>query len=179
MSKIKFLIIIVILVLLGSGCFLWYKSAHNTSSIKTVNVPTNSKSNKSTVGGGTSTSPSNSSGSASTTQNNTPINQPTGTPPQSPSGEFVSNHNPGANGSPNTEESVCNVQPGVSCVISFTQGNVTKSLNPQVAGSSDSVSWSWSPSSIGLTSGSWKVTATASFDGYSSTTQDGVLLNVQ
>jgi cytoskeletal protein RodZ len=184
-GKIKFLVIIVVLVLLGGGCFWWYKSAHNnsnTSSTKVVNVPTNPNSRKSTTGGGASTSPSNSSGSSSassTSQTNTLNNQLTGTPPQSPSGEFVSNHNPGANGSPDTEESVCNVQPGVACVISFTLGNVTKSLNSQVAGSSNSVSWSWSPSSIGLTSGSWKVIATASLNGYSSTTQDGELLNVQ
>jgi hypothetical protein len=99
-----------------------------------------------------------------------------------PFGTFVSNHKPGQNGAPTSEQSICNTTPGASCFIQFTNGSVVKILAPQVAGSDGSTFWSWDSkdaSSIGLTPGSWKVSAVASLNGQTKTSDDSIPLEIQ
>jgi len=181
-GRTKPLLAILILVLIGGGIFFWYRHVNHKKIevVSATTVNTSNNSDKNATGGNVSNPPStSSSNNSSKGQTTSTGNQTTGNTPQPPSGNFVSNHEPGANGSPEEEQSVCNVRSGVTCSLSFTKGNVTKSLNAQVASSTGSVSWDWTPSSIGLTTGSWTITATASLDGYSSSTQDKILLEVQ
>ena len=97
-----------------------------------------------------------------------------------PTGNFVSNHHPGENGSPTTETSVCTTTPGASCKVSFTKDDVTKSLDAQTTDRGGSAYWSnWKPADLGLTSGSWQVQAIATLNGQTKTADDATALVVQ
>lgn len=95
-----------------------------------------------------------------------------------PNGQFVSNHRPGQDGSPTSEQSVCNTTPGATCSIQFTSNGVTKSLSAKVADAGGSAYWNWSLKDIGLTSGSWAVSATATLGSKSLTAKDAMNLEV-
>jgi hypothetical protein len=148
-----------------------------------------------TKGGGSSfnqkgQTPSSNNNSTNNTQtspspnNNNPVNtSPAGNTSSSylisPWGNFVSNHNPGQNGTPTTETSVCNTTQGASCYISFSNGSVVESLPSQVTDASGATFWNnWSISNLGLTSGSWKITATATLKGQTKTSSDSMELVV-
>lgn len=99
-----------------------------------------------------------------------------------PYGTFVSNHNPGKDGSPTSEQSVCNTNPAAICYIKFTKDGITKTLQPQAADSSGVVYWSWDVNNakdIGLTAGSWQVSAIASLNGQTKSSDDVVPLEIQ
>ena len=94
-----------------------------------------------------------------------------------PSGNFVSAHKNVPVSS--VLSSVCNTTPGANCVITFTKGNMTKSLPKKVADQSGAAFWdSWSLSDIGLTSGTWAVAAIATLDNNSKTVSDALELTV-
>lgn len=96
-----------------------------------------------------------------------------------PFGTLVSNHKPGQNGSPLEEGSVCNTTPGASCSITFTKDGVTKSLPAKTADGAGAAYWSsWTPQSVGLTSGSWMVSAVATLGQQSASTQDTLALEI-
>lgn len=102
--------------------------------------------------------------------------QPTpGTPPKTPVGNFVSSHYAGLG---DTEQSTCNTTPGANCTITFTKDGVAKSLPIKKADGEGSVIWVWKPSDIGLTVGSWKVTAVASVGDQQTTAEDAIALEV-
>ena|SRR5579859_7734742 len=139
-----------------------------------------------------STSPSNNTTSSNNQTNQPAPNQPasdklpassptTNQPLKAPSGTFVSNHKPSLSGSsaPSQEQSVCNTTPGANCYIQFTKGNVTKTLPVQTVNSSGSAYWTWDVQSAGFSVGSWQVTAIASANGQTMTTQDSQPLEVQ
>ncbi len=97
---------------------------------------------------------------------------------RSPYGQFVSNHSPGAGGSPTTEDSHCATTTGARCYIKFTRSDGTTSQLPSQTANSDGLaSWSWN-SNI-LSSGSWTVTAVASLNGQIKTAQDPILLTIK
>ena len=99
-----------------------------------------------------------------------------------PSGTFVSNHRPslsGAGGVPSGEQSVCNTTPGANCTITFTNGGIIKTLAAQVVSSGGFTSWTWDVKQAGLTQGSWQITATATLNGQSQSTNDSLALEVQ
>lgn len=98
-----------------------------------------------------------------------------------PSGTFVSNHHPNLSGSPapNSMNSVCTTTPGASCKITFTKDGVTKSLTPQTTDSSGSTYWNWKLQDLGLSVGSWRVDAIATFGDKSTTATDSLNLEVQ
>jgi cytoskeletal protein RodZ len=105
-----------------------------------------SKSGTSTAGS-TSTSDSSKGSSAPTTL-------------QAPTGDFVSAHHVTLSTSLG---SVCNTAVGASCSISFSSAGVVKSLAKEAVDSNGTAYWdSWTPKGIGLTAGTWKITATAS-----------------
>ena len=97
-----------------------------------------------------------------------------------PQGNFVSNHHPNLGGTPapNTEQSVCNTTPGAICEIIFTKDGVTKSLQPQTADSGGAAYWSWKIQDVGLTAGSWKVSAQATLGNQTKTADDAITLEV-
>ena len=103
-----------------------------------------------------------------------------GAAPLEPTGDFVSSH--GTNQPvPRSAamESVCTSTPGASCVISFTQGSVTKSLPAQTTDKGGSTYWNqWTPQTYGLTAGSWTITATATLNGQTKSATDALPLKV-
>lgn len=107
-------------------------------------------------------------------------NQSSGAKPITPTGNFVSNHNPNLSGSPtpNTEESVCNTTPGAKCEIIFTKDGITKSLPAQTTDNGGAAYWNWKLQDVGLTEGSWKVTAKATLGSQMVTADDAVPLVV-
>lgn len=97
-----------------------------------------------------------------------------------PFGSFVSNHRPGLNNSPTTEQSVCNTTPGATCNIQFTNGSgVTKNLGAETVDGNGTAYWSWSIDGANLASGNWQITAVATLNGQTQTTTDPTPLEVQ
>jgi cytoskeletal protein RodZ len=96
-----------------------------------------------------------------------------------PYGSFVSNHRPGQDGSPTTEQSTCNTTSGATCYIQLTNTatNVTTKLPPQPVDSGNTTTWSWDANK--LTSGSWQIVAVATLNGQTKTTTDPTSLEVQ
>jgi cytoskeletal protein RodZ len=92
---------------------------------------------------------------------------------------FVSNHKPGQNGSPTSEQSVCNTTPGASCHIQFTKGSLVKSLDTKVADSNGVAVWSWDVKDAGFSSGSWQISAIANLSGQTKTATDPTPLEIQ
>jgi hypothetical protein len=97
-----------------------------------------------------------------------------------PTGDFVSDHEPNLSGSPhpNTMNSVCNTTPGATCYISFTNGDTTKSLSKQQADSGGGTYWNYSLQSVGLTQGTWTIEAIATSNGQTKTAYDAMNLTV-
>ncbi len=101
--------------------------------------------------------------------------QPSGSPPITPFGNFVSNHSPNLDGNPapSSVDSVCNTTPGTTCMIEFTnQNGVVKSLQPQKTDSNGATYWNWDVDKAGFTVGTWKIKVTATLNGQTSTAED-------
>lgn len=110
----------------------------------------------------------------STTSSTTKVSLPL----YSPYGDFVSNHMPGANGTPTGEVSVCSTTPGAKCYIKFTKSDGTTSQLPtQTVGTDGSTQWSWNANI--LSAGDWSITAVASLNGQTKTTQDPTPLSIK
>ncbi|MEX0881679.1 MAG: hypothetical protein WDZ34_02305 [Candidatus Saccharimonadales bacterium] len=88
---------------------------------------------------------------------------------------YVNTHTASSN---SNLQSVCVTSPGATCVIQFTKSGVTKPLKPGVADSSGSVYWTWKPSDIDLSPGSWTITAKATLGGQTKTSQDAIKLQI-
>ncbi len=86
-----------------------------------------------------------------------------------PQGNFVSNHRVG---SFDSIESICTTTREATCNISFTLGNTTKSLGQKTVNQDGTASWVWTPSSIGLSVGSWQINATAILGSAQSSSKD-------
>lgn len=100
-------------------------------------------------------------------------------PLYAPHGEFVSNHNPGKNGSPTQETSVCNTTPGASCYITFTNGSISTKLPTKTADSSGTVYWYWDvKDDAHLSNGSWTIKAVATNGTDTKTTTDDIPLRI-
>lgn len=103
-----------------------------------------------------------------------------------PFGNFVSNHAPGTldysgKPTPTAETSACNTTPGASCYIKFTYTDTgqTTQLSPQTVDANGSAIWNWDTSKDAhLTSGTWQITAVATLNGQSKTTDDPTKLTI-
>jgi hypothetical protein len=93
-----------------------------------------------------------------------------------PSGTFVSAHNVPTSVS---LASVCNTTPGATCKIDFTKDGVIKELPSETTDGGGSAYWnSWTPASLGLTSGNWQITAIAQLGTQTKTSVDALPLKV-
>jgi hypothetical protein len=158
-------IIILIIIFITIGSILIYRTHKNNTTKKVANISTASHSTPTTK---------QDTGTLSTPIVSQPVQSSPTAPPESPSGSFVSSYQITQNGQ---ETSYCNSTPGANCIITFTSNGVSKSLASTAvatSGKNDQVafaSWTWHPSDIGLTPGSWGVSATATLNGQSVTTQ--------
>ena len=173
-NRSPLLVIVVILLVAGAvyGLYAYHRSSSKneaptliTSTSASNPSKTNSVASKTSDGG--SSAPAASS----------PVD--TNQPLQKPSGTFVSNHKPGQNGSGQDEASACNTTPGANCYITFTKNGVAKSLPTTTADNTGAAYWSWTPQTVGLSSGNWSVSATAVLGQQTATTQDPTLLEVE
>ncbi len=163
--------------------FLAITHTDNIIGTKKSNTKTASQATKGEPANG-STTGSQSSGSTTTTtddKQNTTTDASDNTPATQPSGNFVSNYAPSlsATGAKEQIQSVCNTTPGAACTISFTNGTTTKSLEKRVTDKGGSVYWTWALKDIGLSTGSWKITATAELNNQKTVTTDTLPLEVQ
>lgn len=134
-----------------------------------------------TTTGSSQSSPqsSTSSGNGDTATNNKGQSDITVQPAQSiedVTGNFVSDHHPASTGT--TIQSVCQTTPGINCQISFTKDGITKTLAVQKTDDGGAAYWTWTPKSVGLTAGSWKVTATATSGSQSKSADDAIALEI-
>jgi hypothetical protein len=100
-----------------------------------------------------------------------------------PTGDFVSNHHPSLSNNPSGSgylTSTCSTTPGATCQITFTKDGVTKSLAVEVTDAGGAAYWNnWQPSDIGLTQGSWTITAVAKLGSQTLTANDALQLEVE
>lgn len=172
---------IILIILLGAGFFVLknHKVSYNKKNIGQNNNGQSTTPLQSKLTPNQSSSSSSPNSSSSTT-NSTPN---TSTQPNeiliAPTGSFVSNHNPVlSNPKLDTEQSTCNTSPGATCNIVFTSGSSTISLGSKVANSSGAVNWTWTLQNVGLTQGSWKITAVANLNQQTKSTSDQLMLNI-
>jgi hypothetical protein len=77
-------------------------------------------------------------------------------------------------------QSTCNTTPGATCQIIFTNGNSTKSLEAEMTDAGGAVYWAWTPAGVGLTPGTWHITAKAVLGAQSKiTNNDPLTLEIQ
>jgi hypothetical protein len=181
-KRFHWVLVALILVLLvgGAAVALHVRSVHNAQKASGP-IPTSKKI-------GSTANSKDKSQQATTNQTNASSDNPKqpGSPVSTssvlaaPFGTFVSNHKPGQDGSPSTEQSVCNTTPGATCDIQFTNAaGVTKSLGAEVADSNGTAYWSWNINGGTLAPGSWQITAVAKSNGQTKTTPDPTPLEVQ
>lgn len=101
---------------------------------------------------------------------------PSGAAPKTPYGSFVSSHSVNLNDS---ELSTCLTSAGAKCSVTFTKDGVTKTLDQKTTDTDGAAYWTWKPQDLGLTAGSWQISATAQTNGKSATTIDGRNLVIQ
>jgi cytoskeletal protein RodZ len=75
-----------------------------------------------------------------------------------PSGTFANIYSAAAD---DQMTSSCGTNSGATCQIIFTNGDLTKELPAQVTDRGGGTSWAWKPKDIGLTPGTWHITAKA------------------
>ena len=162
------LIFIVLLVLLGGG---YWHFVHKT--VRVVQLPAKTTTEKiSTPSSAASSAPSQKA--ASPQGGSAASAAPTDV--TAPSGSFVSNHQPSTTA--DQEQSLCSTTIGAKCSISFTKGSSVIKLEAQQTDDNGSTTWDWTPSQLGLSSGSWSVSATATAGSNSATTTDPRALDI-
>lgn len=156
--------------------------AQNTSDVSKGEKSSSSKSSDKSSNSNTGDSTDNTE--QQTTDNEDQKSQPGGSNTSAvlvaPTGSFVSNHHPNLGGSPapNVINSACTTTTGATCQIIFTKDGVTKSLPAQTTDVNGSTYWSWKLQDVGLTAGSWKVTAKAVLGSQVKTADDALTLEV-
>lgn len=93
-----------------------------------------------------------------------------------PSGTFVNNHNPKTTDS---MLSICSTTPNIQCQITFKKDGVIHRLPQQTTDNNGNTVWSWTPKSVGLTTGNWQIVVTASSGTKSASVTDPIALEVQ
>lgn len=178
LSKLKIIAIVVIIVL----ALLGISEVFGWSHIIRKDTPPQNTNTQQTPTRETKTSDKKtekpSSSSDKSTDNTTPTAETK--PVRAPSGEFVSNHSPNLDGSPapNLMSSVCSTTPGIQCSIRFSKDGVTKSLPAKITDTNGAAYWTWRLQDIGLTAGSWKITAVAKSGATTKTFSDPLNLKV-
>jgi hypothetical protein len=165
------LVIVLILLELTNTTHILHKSSSETTKSPNRNTTGEGSATKTPQG---TTTPAN----TTTESNDTKQTSAQASTLLDPTGNFVSAHKNVPKSA--SLSSVCNTTSGAECKIVFTNGSISKSLDPQTTDSNGSSFWnSWSPEDIGLTSGSWQVQAVATLNGQSKTSTDAMKLEIQ
>lgn len=186
-SKIKSALLLLLIIAIGGGIVLileWTGTTHIFHKRqKSLPVVTASQDTK---GEGLSISANSEAGNTTTSKTSTDepgdTKSNTGNANEAatllaPSGNFVSAHNVPSDA---PIASVCNTTPGATCTITFTNGSVKKNLPSQTTDRGGSTYWNeWTAKSIGLTVGSWQISASASLNGVTQSSSDVMPLVVK
>ncbi len=184
-TRRKWPLIVVTVVVIASaalsGYKLWSKDSstpkvektHSTANSETKGEPKEPATDTSDSEDSQSSTPPADSGSQKPVQEG-PSGQ---TELITPSGNFVSNHHPSLNNSPSLQ-SVCVTTPGATCHITFTKDGVVKALSTETADRGGAVYWTWKLQDIGITAGSWRVTAEATWGSQTKSASDTLSLEV-
>lgn len=182
LALLTFALIAIFIVLNFVGVIHLFQTKPKTitaSSYTKGQVSTKSTSNKSTASKQNTTSGNSNATNTQPTAGYQKTNSGSPTPSAllAPSGDFVSAHQVTLN---TPIVSVCNTTPGAECSIVFTASNGTQeSLRAEHTDSGGSAYWNnWTPSSLGITQGEWKIRAVATLNGQTMTTQDAMNLSV-
>lgn len=171
---LAFVIAIVTLLELTNTTYIFHKQ--KTPAVIPVEQTNTPQASSSQANSQPSTPPtSKDAGSQSTS-----TSQSSSAPLISPYGDFVSNHQPNLDGQPNPSAvtSVCNTTPGATCYIRFTKGSTSTTLPVKTSDSKGVVYWSWDIKKAALTTGNWTITAVASLNGQTKSSQDQLVLSV-
>lgn len=175
-------LIVVILIALGGG-YWWHHNHQGKTTASTVRTNSGVAKVNPNVPGSTKQSYNPTSGTTASKDQggNYPGSPPSSSvEPVAPTGDFVSNHHPNLSGSPapNTETSSCTTTVGVQCQIRFTMNGITKELPAQITtdGDGSTLWYNWTLQSVGLTQGTWQVTAVAINGSNVVTAQDPIKL---
>ena len=183
LAKYKWLLAALLLAVIMLGVLEWRGTIHlftkNTSltsipSQPRTDSPNPTKDTTSDVPGSTAPTPE-------SPKQDQP-KPPSGDPPITPYGGFVSNHHPNLSGkpAPATVVSVCNTTPGAMCYIEFTSSSgVVKKLDAQTTDGNGGTYWSWDIRDAGLTAGSWSIKAIAMLNNQTATAKDVQNLEVE
>ena len=148
------IIIIIVFIVLSAKTNLIFdntkKTAPTTGNQYTKGI-NSSKASLPSNGSNNSYSSSTSS-QGSTTQNKTYSNSVQSSSLIQPWGTFSNLNQATLN---EVMESSCNTSPAATCELLFTNGSLTKNLESKSADSGGAVYWSWTPQSVGLTTGEW------------------------
>lgn len=165
---------IVLLLLVAFGSYWAIAKNHQNKVVATTNQKTATK-DKTTAPAVVKQIPA-SSNTNSTTSQSPDVGSNTDATLVAPTGNSVSDHNVTSS---QTVESVCTTTVGATCQITFTnQGSSIISLPPETINSGGSAYWTWTPSSIGLTDGNWKIQQKATLGSQTEATTDPLSLEV-
>lgn len=183
-KRLGVVIAVVTLVIITAGIGLHYKKAADDQSVaqatrqstataaKPLSAAKSQAASSEITTSGSGATHDSVGGSSSSDKSSTTSVDPA-TPLKAPYGEFVSAHILPSGGEKQPQYSICRTTPGASCSIIFTQGDSVKSLPTKTADSEGAASWDkWIPSELGLTSGSWTITAKATLGTQNSQTTD-------
>lgn len=179
----KYVLLILLLIVIAGGTVFYFTSV-KPSSNTSASVPN------------TSFKPNTKTGNQSTKGETPTVIQPTpsskGVGPETggngtssanldaPTGNFVNTHHPSLS---TPMSSSCVTTVGAMCQITFTNTATGKTIpvssQPQAVDSSGAAYWNWTPQQIGLTSGTWKITATATLNDQSKSASDAMNLEIQ
>lgn len=96
-----------------------------------------------------------------------------------PTGTFVSNHHVSLSDSSQLSvQSDCTTTPGIACKITFANGSITKNLAAKTTDAGGAAYWSWNVKDLGLTVGSWQVSAIATVGSQTQTSIDATKLEI-
>lgn len=96
-----------------------------------------------------------------------------------PTGNFVSNHRPSITNPQNSAiSSSCETTPEAICTISFTKNDKTITLDPKKVDAEGNAYWHWNLKDYDFSAGAWKITAKATLNSKSLTSDDALEFNV-
>lgn len=173
------LIALVVLSLLTGGYFFFFKKSTPPTSTTQTGQKVTSDPN---VPGGTNKDSGNEG--ITTDKNGGTPNPPkpaNTVKPTAPLGVFVSNHHPNLSGTsaPNSLSSTCTTTPSVNCKIQFTKDGTVKELPAKKTDANGNTQWDWTLQEIGLTQGTWQITAVAVNGDLTTTSNDAMALEVR
>lgn len=176
------LVIIVGILELTNTTYFFHDKEAISSTIPADSPDSTPSSDDSTDSASDTPAPSAASPTTSANTSKTPGTTPNSGPPQTPTGNFVSNHQPSLgnkDGGSSALESLCVTSPGATCKIIFTRNGVTKTLEEKSVGSDGFVLWTWDVNQAGFVEGSWEITAISTLNGVTSTSKDPLNMEVK